>query len=143
MIMPTAKKTKHAGGRPTKYKPEYATDEFVQEFVKHCKKIDEVISLCGLAVYVQVCEDTLQEWKSVHPEFSVSLNKIKQLSKNMLFNMGLKGDYNSAIVKLGLSANHGMSETTKQEHGVTKDFADIYKDICANGKAITISGDKS
>lgn len=123
-------KPKHAGGRPTKYKAEYATVTFMRKFIKHCKKVNEVVSLCGLAVYVEVCEETLQEWKRQHPEFSVSLNKIKQISKNQLFNMGLQGQWNAPIVKLGLSANHGMNEKQEQDVNLTAkitvvDFASI------------------
>lgn len=108
-------------GRPTKYKEEYATDEFIDRFVAYCKEQKEIVSLCGLAVYLKVCEDTLQEWKRVHSDFSVSVRKIKQISKNQLFNGGLKGDYNSKIVALGLSANHGMSDT--QNHNISGELA--------------------
>ena len=100
---------KHAGGRPTKYKPEYSTPEFIEEYVGHAKETDEFISICGLACYIKVCEDTLQEWKKVHPEFSATTTRVKQLSKQMLLNKGLTGDYNSKVAILGLSANHGMA----------------------------------
>lgn len=49
-------------GRPTKYKPEYCDQ---------AKKL----ALLGLtdvemAEFFEICEDTLYEWKNVHPEFS-------------------------------------------------------------------------
>jgi len=117
-------KKKHPGGRPTKYKVEYNTTEYLQGYFDHCEEEKELVSLCGLAVYIGVCEDTLQEWKKIHPEFSVSLNKIKQVSKNMLCNKGLNGTYNSTIAKLILSANHGLRERT---------------DITTNDESISIS----
>ena len=114
-----AKKTKNKGGRPTKYKPEYATDEFIAEFVEHCKKEKLLISLCGFAVYIGVCEETLQEWRESKFGFSVPLSKIKQLSKQMLINKGLAGGYNSTITKLMLSSNHGMVEKTELSGDLT------------------------
>lgn len=57
--------TKHPGGRPTKFKPEY------------CEQARK-LSLLGLtdtelAEFFEVNEDTVHEWKKVHPEFSESL----------------------------------------------------------------------
>lgn len=109
-------KTKYAKpGQPTKYKPKYATDEFIDEYLEHCLEFEELVSLCGFACYVKVCEDTIQAWREAHPEFSVPLNRLKQLSKQMLINKGLNDDYNSTIAKLILSSNHGMAERTKNE----------------------------
>ena len=102
--------TKHAGGRPTDYNSEYATDKFIDKFVRHCKYAKELVSLCGLAVYIGVCEDTIQEWRKAHPEFSVPLAKIKQISKQMLINKGLQSKYSPNMSKFCLSSNHGMSD---------------------------------
>jgi hypothetical protein len=112
-----------AGGRPSKYKEEYNTIEYLQGFFDQCKERKELVSLCGLAVYIGVCEDTLYEWKDKHSEFSESLKKIKQMSKNQLCNKGLDGTYNSKIAALILSANHGLREG---------------KDITSAGESITI-----
>lgn len=102
-------------GQPTKYKPEYAAPEHAQEFIDHCKKEKEVVTLCGYAVYVKVCEETISEWRKVHPEFSETIARIKQVSKNQMLQGGLNKTLSSRIVKLGLSANHGMIEKTAQE----------------------------
>ena len=101
-------------GRPTKYKDEYAEEEFIDVFVDYCKEVEQVVSLCGLAVYLKVTEETLQNWGRAHEAFLRSLKKFNQISKNQLFNLGLSGKYNATIVKLGLSANHGMNETQNQ-----------------------------
>ena len=119
------KKTAKKNGRPSKYKPEYATDEFIALFIEHCKDKEELVSHCGLAVYLNVCEDTIYEWKKVHKEFSVSLKKIKQISKNMLINNGLSGKYNSKICGLILSANHGVIERKEQVVGITGELKEF------------------
>ncbi len=106
--------------RPTKYKAEYATDEYLDKYIDDCLKNKWLVSLCGLAVYIGVCEDTLQEWRKVHSAFSVSLSRLKQVSKEMLFNKGLDSTYNSTIAKLILSSNHGMAEKTETEHTLSE-----------------------
>lgn len=103
-------------GRPTKYKDEYATDEFIDEFVKTCIEKNKLVSVCALAVYIKVTEETLQNWGKGHAEFLRSLGRINQTSKEMLCSGGLNSSYNSTIAKLILSANHGMSERNITQH---------------------------
>lgn len=105
-----------AGGRPTKYKPDYGTDEHVTAFVAHCKKNKHVVTLCGYAVYIDVSEETLNVWSKSKPKFTETIRKIKAVSKSQLFQGGLDKTLSSKIVKLGLSANHGMNEKTETEH---------------------------
>jgi hypothetical protein len=62
--------TKHPGGRPTKYKPEYAEQAF-----KYC--------LLGatdaeLAKYFEVDERTINRWKQDYPEFCQSIKEGKE-----------------------------------------------------------------
>jgi hypothetical protein len=102
------------GGQPTKYKEEYATTEFIAKFVEYCEKRKDIVSLCGLAVYLEVCEETIQEWKRKRPEFSVAVKRIKQISKNQLLNGSLRGEYSAKVACMALSANHGMNETQNQ-----------------------------
>jgi hypothetical protein len=56
-------------GRPTLYKPEY------------CRRIESFMakgfSLTAFAGKIGVCRDTISEWVSVHPEFSVAVKKAK------------------------------------------------------------------
>jgi len=67
-VKPAAEK--RSVGRPTDYKAEYA-----EKSRKLC--------LLGatdkeLAEFFEVCEDTINEWKRVHPEFSLSIKEGKQ-----------------------------------------------------------------
>ena len=120
--------------RPTKYKVEYATMEFIMNYVANTINNGELVSLCSLAVYMGVCEDTLQEWRKVYPAFSVSLGIVKQKSKNMLINKGLDSTYNSTITKLMLSSNHGMAERTETQHSLDKPTATLLGLIDGNSK---------
>lgn len=60
---------KHPGGRPTKYKPEY------------CERVIEAgregYSLTAFAAMIEVDRDTITEWCSVHPEFSLAVKHHK------------------------------------------------------------------
>ncbi|GAI03151.1 unnamed protein product [marine sediment metagenome] len=112
-------------GRPTKYKPEYSTEDFLDGYIKACLRKKMLVSLCGLACYVNVCEDTLQEWGKVHPKFSVSMAKINQISKNMLLNKGLISEYSPNMARFVLSANHGMAERTETKHDITEATATL------------------
>lgn len=61
--------TSGKGGRPTKYKPEYP---------KQAAKLCALGATdAQLADFFEVNEDTITEWKNVHPEFSVSLKDAK------------------------------------------------------------------
>ena len=112
-------------GRPTKYKPEYATDEFIEAYGSYCVDKERLVSICGLAVYLKVTEDTLYNWSKKHEAFLGSLGKIKQISKEMLINGGLSSTYNSTIAKLILSSNHGMSDKISTEHSVDENTATL------------------
>ena len=122
------------GGQPTKYRAEYNTNTFLEGFYKHCDSKGLLISLCGLAVYLNVCEDTLQEWGKVHLKFSLSMEKIKQLCKQSLINKGLTSKYNANLARFCLSANHGMTERTETLHGVTEQAATLLGLIDGNSK---------
>lgn len=111
---------KKKNGRPTKWKPKYKTEAFIKEFVEYCEEKKELVSLCGLAVYIEVCEETIQEWKKSKKGFSASVKRIKQISKNQLLNGGLSGSYSAKVTCMALSANHGMHE--KKETELTGDL---------------------
>ena len=121
---------KHAGGRPTKYKPEYCN---LTAYLKACERENDTLpTVCGYAIFLGVGEQTLRDWKKSHPEFSGSLDRLKTIQKNMLINRGLLGTYNPTIAKLILCANHGM----KERSDYTSDESTLAPPV------IILSGDK-
>lgn len=124
----TTKKKAAPVGRPSKYTTDMP--KRVVEYVDSC--VDEVYdyhktqgmtsntferrlrvnipTLEGLATYLGVNRDTLQEWRKEHKEFSVSFDYLLREQAQKLMVGGLSGDYNPTIAKLILSANHGMKE---------------------------------
>lgn len=63
---------KNSAGRPTKYKDEYAKQAYKLCLLGATDK--------DLAMFFEVVEDTINEWKNVHDEFSVSIKKGKVLA---------------------------------------------------------------
>jgi len=94
-------------GRPTKYRPEMCN---LTEYLKHCKKEEDLPSIVGYAVFLGVCKDTMFEWGKTYKNFSDSLKDLKAIEEGKLLKNGLNGDWKSAIVKLILSSNHGYVE---------------------------------
>jgi hypothetical protein len=62
----------HAGGRPTKYRPKYC-----QIVVENGRA---GYSLTAAAAKLDVSRDTLNEWATVHPEFSHAMKRAKALA---------------------------------------------------------------
>ncbi|MDR3560501.1 MAG: helix-turn-helix domain-containing protein [Negativicutes bacterium] len=65
---------KHAGGRPSKYRPEYAEQAY-KLFLLNRDTTD-----AALAVFFGVSESTVNLWKEEYPEFSESIWKGRELA---------------------------------------------------------------
>lgn len=103
-------------GRPTKYNAELL--EKAQKYLEVYEQHGDVVpTIEGLSLYLDVGERTIYTWagEKSKKEFQHTLARLKSKQKQMIVAKGLTGDFNSAIAKLVLSANHGMHE--KQEHG--------------------------
>lgn len=100
-------------GRPTEYKKEYCkkmfnffniSHTFDKEVISYDKDGNEKISYIEkpnilptfekFAVSIGVCVDTLNEWSKVHEEFSEAYKKCKNLQKDMLNDLAMRGFYN-------------------------------------------------
>lgn len=107
-----------AGGRPTKYSEEILIK--VQEYLDTCVDLEEdgemhikrkvnIPTLEGLAVYLKINKDTIQEWRKEHEEFSVLIADLLNIQASRLVNNGLSGTYNPTIAKV-LLTKHGYRE---------------------------------
>lgn len=102
--------TKHPGGRPTDYHPETIIPKTV-EYLEVVNQ-NELPSIEGLALFLDVSRDTLYEWSSKHPEFSDTIKKILMKQKKQLIDDGMYGgkEVNAAMAIFLLKANHGLKE---------------------------------
>lgn len=99
--------------RPTKYKKEYNKkmydffnishtyekeitffDTNGNEKTKTVEAVNPLPTFERFAVMIGVCRDTLDEWKRVHPDFSDTYKKCKNLQKDMLIDLAMRGFYN-------------------------------------------------
>lgn len=107
----TAKKSTRKGGRPTDYKPE------------HCKTVIELAkegkSFAQIAAALDVARSTLYAWADVHPEFSDTLTRAKELAMVWWEDMGQKGltmdKFNAPLWAKQVSCRFRDDYTDKQE----------------------------
>jgi len=100
--------------RPTKYNETIQT-KAEQYLLNEFDDIGHVVpSNTGLALYLEVSRETLQNWGDKFPEFLGTLDKIQAKQKVMLIANGLSNEFNSNITKLMLG-NHGLSEKSQTE----------------------------
>ena len=128
-------------GRPSKYCPEIveAATAYLEQFEE---ETDEVPSVVGLALRLEVSADTLYNWAkdSSKPEFFGIVQRVLDLQHNILLKNGLNGQYNSSIAKLMLT-KHGYSDKQEVDQNVKADVnmkADV-RQITADMDAKTAS----
>ena len=92
-------------GRPTKYNEEMQAkaDEYLGTYQT------AIPSRQGLALHLDVANSTVDKWDKEHPDFSGTLERIKNIQFTKALDGGITGDYNSTIAKLVLH-NHGLSD---------------------------------
>ena len=106
----------NVGGRPTKYRPEMC-DELDKYLETTGKEQMSLPTVQGFSLWLGVNADTLNEWRKIHPKFSVTLGRLKELQAQQLIDDGIYGgkEVNATIVKLMLQNNHGMRERRETE----------------------------
>lgn len=135
-------------GRPTKYKEEYCKMMFDFFDIEHTyvdyktiidsKGIEKTIEVEKpnilptfekFSVSIGVTRDTLNEWCKVHPEFSYTYKKCKELQKDMLNDLAMRGFYNPTYTIFVAKNITDMKDKVEQELNVsgsltTIDFGD-------------------
>ena len=76
----------------------------------------EIPTVEGLALLLDVNDDTLVEWAKIHDDFKHVYDRLKMKQKVQLINGGAFGgkDVNGSMFIFLLKANHGMIETEKK-----------------------------
>lgn len=103
---------KRPEGRPTKYIPSEIFPK-TEEYISSCgRENTELPTVEGLAAKLGVTSETIRQWTSEYPEFSLTIKKLSDKQKEQLMNDGLYGgkEVNAAMAIFLLKANHGMKE---------------------------------
>ena len=102
-------------GRPTKYDSSMC-DELDKYLETTGREQMSLPTIQGFSLWLDVDDDTLNEWSKKYPDFSATLKRLKKLQAKQLIDDGIYGgkEVNSTIVKLLLQNNHGMKERTDQ-----------------------------
>lgn len=81
----------------------------------------------GLALLLEVDDDTLVDWAEKHEDFAKEYRRLKMSQKVQLINGGAFGgkEINASMFIFLLKANHNMIETTREEH-TGKDGKDLF-----------------
>lgn len=108
-------------GRPSLYTPELL--ETAQAYVNGAWELndDAYPQISSLASYLGITRETVREWASSgdKPEFSAIVSELMQKQESVLFNKGIRGEFNASITKLALT-KHGYSD--KSENTLTGDI---------------------
>lgn len=93
--------------RPTKYKKAFCKEMYNFFNIEHTKTIkkggvteiekevaNQLPTFERFAVKIGVCRDTLDQWKKDYSEFSDTYKKCKDLQKDMLNDLAMRGFYN-------------------------------------------------
>jgi len=96
--------------RPTKYNQEIL-DKSLSYLSDYESAGDVMPSVVGLSLVLGVSRETIYDWSSQEEkkEFSDILEKINAKQHQVLMNQGLRGAFNSNIVKLALG-KHGYHD---------------------------------
>lgn len=125
--------------RPSKYSEQIL--DLTKQYIDEAEDTHEVVgaglnarirskvklpTLEGLAFFLRVHKDTIQEWKKNHDEFSVLIGDLLAKQAEALINNGLSGTYNPTIAKV-LLAKHGYKESSEVDQNIKyeMDFKDV------------------
>lgn len=92
--------------------------ELTEEYINRCGNEQmELPTVEGLAITLNVDDDTLNDWAKKHEEFARIFKKLKMFQKVQLINGGMYGgkEVNQAMFIFLLKVNHGMIETSRTE----------------------------
>ena len=121
-------------GRPTKYKPEFCRqlleyfnvaagfetkEENSKGEIQAVWHSNSLPTLAGFACILDVCRDTLQEWRRIHKDFSDAIKRAKEHQERILVENGLRGGYIPSFAIFTAKNVMGWKDKSEIDHTVT------------------------
>lgn len=98
--------------RPSTYKSEEEFEDKMEEYKEYCEEKAEPFTMIGLASFMGVHRDTLNEYGKKFPD---TYKKGKSFAEKSLVNNALAGTYNPTISIFLLKNNHGYKDKHETE----------------------------
>jgi hypothetical protein len=99
-------------GRPSKYDKSFVKK--TKDYIKTFEKDEAVPTIEGLALYLGIPRNKVYEYGKVNEDFRGTVDIVVNLQAKKLISEGLKGNFNSSIVRL-LLAVHGYRDEQTME----------------------------
>lgn len=131
--------SKPGRGRPTRYTSKLPAN--VTTYTNKCVTDGVFPTIEALATYLGVGTRTIYDWETEYPDFSQTLDKLRDTQKQLLITNGLTGNYNTRFAMFLLKANHGMSEKDPLISATQNSYMNISPDILADALEIMQSKD--
>jgi hypothetical protein len=139
---------KHAGGRPTKYKPQYCeqliaymtqepwedvevthTNRKGETWTETKRRANPIRFVTAFAYEIGVTRETLAEWCRVHPEFSDAYTRAREMQSEHLLQCGFMGLSDATMTKFAAVNLTDLRDKTDLEHGVTDTLGKFLQEI--------------
>ena len=117
-------------GRPTKYTT--STSKSVTKYTNECLEKSIFPTFEGLATFLRIGTRTLYDWELAYPDFSQTMDMIRDTQRQLLITNGLTGQYNTRFAMFLLKANHGMSEKDPLISATQNSYLNISPDLLAD-----------
>jgi hypothetical protein len=141
------KKKKHAGGRPTKYKPSYcqllikyfSIDPTIEREITHTNRKGETWSKsdimgCEFPTFQGFCarvlkinRDTFYAWVKKYAEFSDSFARARDFQQEILISNALNGRYNPAFSMFAMKNISDWADKKEVAHSGAIDFKHFFE----------------
>jgi len=126
-------------GRPTKYNLKLISR--VTEYTKKCLKEGIFPTIEGLAPKLKIGTRSIYEWEKLYPDFSQTIDNLRDTQRELLITNGLKGSYNTRFSMFLLKANHGMTEKEPLVEATQYNNMNISPDLMADAMELMRSRD--
>jgi len=133
-------KDKPGRGRPTKYNLKMPSR--VTKYTTKCLKESIFPTIEGLSLKLKVGTRTLYDWEKVYPDFSQTLDNLRNTQKDLLISNGLMGKYNTRFSMFLLKANHGMKENEPLVNAEQNNNFNISPELLADALKLMESTDE-